>query len=70
MWRAWFSRFVRDESGQTTIEYILVLTVSVAVFASMWRTLSNLVGDRLPRLVGEMIERRLGEGMHRIDLSN
>ena len=38
-------QFLRDEEGQTTVEYLLIIAVIVVVIATLGKTLQGKVGE-------------------------
>ncbi len=49
-----FSRFIRDEEGQSTTEYILILAVVVMIAMKFKDQVGKLIGGRIDRLEGDM----------------
>lgn len=49
-----FKRFFRDEEGQSTTEYILILAVVVMIAMKFKDQVGKLIGGRINKLEGEM----------------
>jgi len=47
-----FTQFLREEEGQTTVEYLLIIAVIVVVISVMGKQLQ----DRLPETIGEVFK--------------
>lgn len=47
-----FKQFLRDENGQTTVEYLLIIAVIVVAISVLGRELKN----RLPATVGKVFD--------------
>jgi Flp pilus assembly pilin Flp len=59
--RRWFWRFVRDDSGQATLEYILILSATVVGAAAISRSIITAV-DRGILNLGAQLEKDLRTG--------
>lgn len=49
-----FKQFIRDEEGQSTTEYILILAVVVMIAMKFKDQVGKLIGGRIDRLEGDM----------------
>jgi len=49
-----FQRFVRDEEGQSTTEYILILAVVVMIAMKFKDQVGKLIGVRIDKLESDM----------------
>lgn len=49
-----FKQFLRDEEGQSTTEYILILAVVVMIAMKFKDQVGKLIGGRIDRLEGDM----------------
>lgn len=47
-----FKQFLRDENGQTTVEYLLIIAVVVVVISVLGREMKN----RLPETVNKVFQ--------------
>lgn len=53
-WSAFLSAFLKDERGQSTTEYILILSVVVMIAMKFRQTFSSRMGVMLQRLGEDM----------------
>lgn len=49
-----FKRFLHDEEGQSTTEYILILAVVVMIALKFKKQVGSLIDDRIDKLSGEI----------------
>lgn len=59
---------IRDDSGQATTEYILMLTVGVALALLLIKDVIVPLGNRIAELVSQNMEKSLSKNLHRIRL--
>lgn len=64
-----FHRFLSDESGQATVEYVLILSFVVVVAGTISRTLMSTL-DRSIGFLGAELEKQLRTGRLKVSAWN
>ena len=58
--------FWRDEGGQASVEYILILSMAVAIFVAFRRIIKPIL-ERVGRRMAEDIDKRLSNGVYQLN---
>ncbi len=61
-------RFVGDERGQATLEYVLLLAIVVAIFLILKRTLFPVIRGMSERFSSQLQRMWNPEGLHKINI--
>jgi Flp pilus assembly pilin Flp len=62
-----FQQFLRDEKGQTTVEYLLIIAVIVVVISVLGREMKNRLPDTVAQVfkgVNQKIQQLMSAGVN------